>query len=183
MVVTYIDAGGSNDLCCVGFALCLLCCCLLCCCGISGCLLFSGLCDMFDGTVAQHVPRNDPEKKFGIQIDSLCDVVCFCVFPALLTYSMGAKSLLSQVCMAFFVTCGVIRLGYFNVQEEMRQEQTDEKRTSYQGLPVTTTALIFPAVVSLLTYLSVSAAQVLPVLRLLPARCTLQPTAVLRLAT
>ncbi len=131
------------------------------------CLLFSGLCDMFDGTVAQHVPRNDPEKKFGIQIDSLCDVVCFCVFPALLTYSMGAKSLLSQVCMAFFVTCGVIRLGYFNVQEEMRQEQTDEKRTSYQGLPVTTTALIFPAVVSLLTYLSVSAAQVLPVLLVL----------------
>ena len=131
------------------------------------CLLFSGLCDMFDGTVAQHIPRNGPEKKFGIQIDSLCDVVCFCVFPAYLTYSMGATDILSQICMAFFVTCGVIRLGFFNVQEELRQAQTDEKRTSYQGLPVTTTALIFPAVISLLTFLSVSPVRVLPVLLVL----------------
>ena len=49
------------------------------------CLLFSGLCDMFDGTVAQHTPRSEAEKKFGIQIDSLCDVICFCAFPALMS--------------------------------------------------------------------------------------------------
>ena len=128
------------------------------------CLLFSGLCDMFDGTVAQHTPRSDPEKKFGIQIDSLCDVICFCAFPALMSFTMGAQSVWALLSMTFFVTCGVIRLGYFNVQEDLRQQETSEKRTSYRGLPVTTTALIFPLAVVLLQYLPVRPEVALPIL-------------------
>ena len=128
------------------------------------CLLFSGLCDMFDGTVAQHTPRSDAEKKFGIQIDSLCDVICFCAFPALMSFTLGAQSVWALLAMAFFVTCGVIRLGYFNVQEEMRQQQTSEKRTSYRGLPVTTTALIFPFAVIVFRYISVPLEWALPLL-------------------
>ena len=46
------------------------------------CLAFSGLCDMFDGKVARtKANRTEDEKRFGIQIDSLCDVVCFGAFP------------------------------------------------------------------------------------------------------
>ena len=42
------------------------------------CLALSGLCDMFDGKIARTKKnRTEDEKKFGIQIDSLCDVVCF----------------------------------------------------------------------------------------------------------
>ena len=42
------------------------------------CLALSGLCDMFDGKIARTKKnRTDDEKNFGIQIDSLCDVVCF----------------------------------------------------------------------------------------------------------
>ena len=49
------------------------------------CLVISGICDMLDGRVARSKKdRTDDEKKFGIQIDSLCDLVCFCVFPAFL---------------------------------------------------------------------------------------------------
>ena len=41
------------------------------------CLALSGLCDMFDGKIARTKKnRTEDEKKFGIQIDSLCDVVC-----------------------------------------------------------------------------------------------------------
>ena len=41
-------------------------------------LTFSGLCDMFDGKIARtKKERTEDEKNFGIQIDSLCDVVCF----------------------------------------------------------------------------------------------------------
>ena len=51
------------------------------------CLMFSGLCDMFDGKVARSKKdRTDDEKAFGIQIDSLCDLFCFGAFPAFLTY-------------------------------------------------------------------------------------------------
>ena len=35
---------------------------------------------------------------------------------------------------------------YFNVVEEMRQQETTEKRKYYQGLPVTSASLIFPTV-------------------------------------
>ena len=42
------------------------------------CLAISGLCDMFDGKIARtKKDRTEDEKAFGIQIDSLCDVVCF----------------------------------------------------------------------------------------------------------
>ena len=43
-----------------------------------------------------------------------------------------------------FALCAVIRLAYFNVTEEERQNKEGEKkRTSYQGLPVTNIAIIF----------------------------------------
>lgn len=42
------------------------------------CLAISGLCDMFDGKIARTKKnRTEDEKRFGIQIDSLSDIVCF----------------------------------------------------------------------------------------------------------
>ena len=46
----------------------------------------------------------------------------------------------------------------------MRQQQTSEKRTSYRGLPVTTTALIFPFAVIVFRYISVPLEWALPLL-------------------
>ena len=45
---------------------------------------------------------------------------------------------------ALFVLGGVIRLGYFNVMEHERQQQTDENRKYYQGLPITSMSVIMP---------------------------------------
>ena len=56
------------------------------------CLALSGLCDMFEGKIARTKKnRTEDEKKFGIQIDSLCDMVCFGAFPILLAYSLGMR--------------------------------------------------------------------------------------------
>ena len=42
------------------------------------CLIMCGICDTFDGMVARSKKnRTDEEKRFGIQIDSLCDLVAF----------------------------------------------------------------------------------------------------------
>ncbi len=109
------------------------------------CLAFSGLCDMFDGKVARaKKDRTEEEKRFGIQIDSLCDVVSFGIFPALWSYCMGMKSALGIGILILYTTGGVIRLGYFNVMEEKRQQKTEEARTSYSGLPITSIAIILP---------------------------------------
>lgn len=109
-----------------------------------GCMLFSGLCDSFDGKVARTRKRTDEEKRFGIQIDSLCDVVCFGVFPAVLGYSIGMDSPLQIAVLAAYVLAGVIRLAYFNVTEETRQSQTGGVRENYVGVPITTAALVVP---------------------------------------
>lgn len=107
-------------------------------------IMVSSVCDMFDGAVARKVKRNEEEKRFGIQIDSLCDLICFGVFPAMIGWGLGIRNWIGIVAMIFFVLCGVIRLGYFNVQEEIRQQQTTEKRDYYQGLPITTSGALAP---------------------------------------
>ena len=109
------------------------------------CLAFSGLCDMFDGKVARmKKDRTEDEKRFGIQIDSLCDVVCFGAFPMILCYSIGMRGPAGISILVFYLIAGVIRLAFFNVMEERRQDETDEARKYYQGLPITSIAIILP---------------------------------------
>lgn len=107
------------------------------------CLAFSGLCDMFDGKIARTKKnRTDDEKAFGIQIDSLCDIVCFGIFPIILGYQLGMCKIYSLMILAFYGVAGVIRLAYFNVMEEKRQSETSENRKYYQGLPITSMSVI-----------------------------------------
>lgn len=109
------------------------------------CLAFSGLCDMFDGKIARTKKnRTDDEKAFGIQIDSLCDIVCFGIFPIILGYQLGMCKIYSLMILAFYGVAGVIRLAYFNVMKEKRQSETSENRKYYQGLPITSMSVIMP---------------------------------------
>ena len=109
------------------------------------CLAFSGFCDMFDGVVARSKKnRTADEKNFGIQLDSLCDVVCFGVVPAVYLYFSGVDSPFGVAVLIFYVLCAVIRLAFFNVLEIKRQMTEDGCAKGYRGLPVTSAAIIFP---------------------------------------
>lgn len=56
------------------------------------CLMIAGVCDMFDGTIAStKKDRTKDEKSFGIQIDSLSDLICFGVLPSVWVMSMSDK--------------------------------------------------------------------------------------------
>lgn len=122
------------------------------------CLMFSGFCDMFDGKVARTMKnRTEQMKSFGIQLDSLADVICFGVFPALINYKLSVIPVLEKdvltwqrglafVTSTIYVICAIIRLAYFNVMEEERQKSSTDSRKYYQGLPVTSIAIILPAV-------------------------------------
>jgi len=110
------------------------------------CLLVCGLCDMFDGTIARTCKKRSNEAKiFGGQIDSLCDVVCFGVLPAVIGFSIAPRDFVTYICGAFFVLAAVIRLAYFNVQE-ITKDENEGKREYYLGMPVTSAALLMPAV-------------------------------------
>lgn len=130
-------------------------------------LLFCGFCDAFDGTVARlKKNRSEDECAFGVQIDSLSDLVAFGVLPACIGESMLWQipefncvprlrtgdwkdfviPFLYFLVMMLYVLVAMIRLAYFNVQEAKRQKEEGGKRKSYTGLPVTSAALIFPFV-------------------------------------
>lgn len=108
-------------------------------------LAFSGLCDMFDGKIARTKKnRTDDEKAFGIQIDSLCDIVCFGVLPIVICYRLGMDRIYGMMILALYGLAGLIRLGYFNVMEAKRQAQEEGARKYYQGLPITSMAIALP---------------------------------------
>ena len=125
------------------------------------CLLFCGMCDMMDGAIARTCKRTPPSMCFGMQIDSLCDMVCFGVFPSVISFVLGPANGFTVACAMLYTLAAVIRLSYFNVQEIMK-EPAAEKRTHYTGLPVTTSALIMP-LIALLCALPKASAYVYPV--------------------
>lgn len=149
------------------------------------CLLLSGICDMFDGRIARTRKKsNRQEKSFGIQLDSLSDIVCFGVLPCTIGVAMTTQTglrirIFMWISGCLLVLCALIRLAYFNVTEEERQLSTTERRTSYLGLPVTSSALIFPLAL-VLTYLLPApfGSYIYPLTALLTAICFISPFSV-----
>ena len=107
------------------------------------CFMGAGICDLFDGTIARMCKRTEEEKNFGIQLDSLVDVVSFIVLPVVLVIKICGVKWYSVIACALYVLFGVCRLAYFNVCQE-ENEDKDSPIKYYTGLPVTYAAMIFP---------------------------------------
>ncbi|MFA9467017.1 MAG: phosphatidylcholine/phosphatidylserine synthase [Velocimicrobium sp.] len=119
------------------------------------CLALSGLGDMFDGKIARTKKnRTDDEKLFGVQIDSLCDVICFGVFPAMICYILGLRGIFGGIVITYYCVCAVIRLGFFNVLETNRQRVEDGANKYYHGLPITSITIILPIIFLLNFFIS-----------------------------
>lgn len=125
-------------------------------------LLLCGFFDAFDGMVARTKKgRTEDEKNFGIQLDSLCDVIAFGVFPSMLCYHMGVDGTLGIVLICFYCMCAVIRLAFFNVLEATRQKTQGGINKYYRGLPVTSSAIIMPIIYVITRMTSAATANVL----------------------
>ncbi len=110
------------------------------------CLMIAGLCDMFDGAVASTKDRNRFEKHFGIEIDSMCDLISFGVLPGVFVFMITGMSRVAGYLSAFYVLCALIRLAYYNVQELERQKTSGGCRECFLGVPVTTIAMLLPLI-------------------------------------
>ena len=100
---------------------------------------------MFDGTVARKCKRNEEEKEFGIQLDSLVDTICFIVLPITILCFTNYSLYFVPVYILYAV-CGIARLAYFNIKAP-----SSRVVSYYEGLPVTYSALLF-SVIYLLFY-------------------------------
>jgi CDP-diacylglycerol--serine O-phosphatidyltransferase len=99
--------------------------------------------DMLDGKVARLTKTT---TQFGVEFDSLADVVSFCVAPAFMLYTLALSQLGRAAWLGafLFVICGALRLARFNVYSGA----TD--RRYFVGLPTPAAAGIVAAVVLLL---------------------------------
>jgi CDP-diacylglycerol--serine O-phosphatidyltransferase len=86
--------------------------------------------DMADGRVAR---LTRTQSEFGVQIDSLSDLVTFGVAPAVIVHQWALREfgLLGAVAAFAFVACGAIRLARFNILARRGGSSTD-----FIGLPI-----------------------------------------------
>ncbi|MDF2946120.1 MAG: CDP-diacylglycerol--serine O-phosphatidyltransferase [Bacillales bacterium] len=68
--------------------------------------------DLFDGKVARKLKVN---SEFGVELDSLADVVSFGVAPALLFHTLAHPSWLTSLAFVIYPTMGALRLAKFSV--------------------------------------------------------------------
>jgi CDP-diacylglycerol---serine O-phosphatidyltransferase len=94
----------------------------------------AALCDGLDGLVAR---ASHTASRFGVEYDSLSDVVAFGVAPASLAYMWALRPLgnVGLIDAGLFVVCGALRLARFNVQTQIGHQHF------FVGLPITGAAI------------------------------------------
>ncbi len=98
-------------------------------------LIFSLFFDMLDGRVAR---LTKTQSAFGLQIDSLADVVCFAAAPALLVFKWSLYQRPTAGLIVSFIFCGAgaVRLARFNVLSMNESGKPTKPGKYILGLPV-----------------------------------------------
>ncbi|MBY0371316.1 CDP-diacylglycerol--serine O-phosphatidyltransferase [bacterium] len=93
-------------------------------------IMAAGICDTLDGRVAR---MTKTQTRFGMEYDSIADVVSFGMAPALLGYLWGLKDYgRAGVAVCFlYAACGALRLARFNTLAA----SADQPRSYFVGLP------------------------------------------------
>ncbi len=114
-------------------------------------LLLSSVCDLFDGRIARANPsRTEKDKLYGIQLDSICDVISFGVTPAFIAYNLGFQKVIDLVIYLFFIACGAIRLSYFNT---LALATPGKAVKTFRGLPIPASSFTLPFLMMLMTFI------------------------------
>lgn len=104
---------------------------------------FAALFDLLDGRVAR---MTNATSEFGLELDSIADVISFGVAPAVLAFAWGYGQMpeLHNVGWAasfLFVICGALRLARFNVQARRPHSNLPPKnpkidKKAFVGMPI-----------------------------------------------
>ncbi len=103
-------------------------------------ILIASIFDVLDGWVAR---ITHTATRFGIEMDSLADVISFGVAPGVLVYTWTLSSFgkVGWLGSFFLVACAALRLARFNVQ----MGSTEKKH--FTGLPTPASALVIATTV------------------------------------
>jgi len=110
----------------------------------AGAILLAAIFDVLDGRVAR---MTNGTSEFGVQYDSLCDLVSFGLAPAIMMfqYSLNSLGRIGWIICFIFLACGALRLARFNVQSAIGQDDGD-----FTGLPIPMAAGVIACFMSLM---------------------------------
>jgi CDP-diacylglycerol--serine O-phosphatidyltransferase len=113
-------------------------------------IVFAMFFDILDGRVAR---ATKTQSAFGLQIDSLADVISFGVAPAMLVYQWTLHRLdgdavpLGLIGSFVFIACGAVRLARFNVLSMGEQGKPTKPGKYIVGLPIPGAAGILVSII------------------------------------
>jgi CDP-diacylglycerol--serine O-phosphatidyltransferase len=112
-------------------------------------ILVGGIFDLLDGKIAR---ATNTTSRFGIEYDSLADLVTFGIAPSLMMILWVLKPLgrLGWVAGFLFMICGALRLARFNTKAG-----TQESSNSFEGLPIPVAAGMTAVTVLLFSRLNI----------------------------
>ena len=114
-------------------------------------LFMACICDLFDGRIARaKKDRTDHQKFYGIQLDSLCDLISFGVAPCYVLFSMGFNGVIDVILYLLFIACGAIRLAYFNT---LANDNIGKQMKFYKGIPIPVSVFFTTLCVLLSTFI------------------------------
>jgi CDP-diacylglycerol--serine O-phosphatidyltransferase len=99
--------------------------------------------DIFDGLDGWVARITNTATKFGIELDSLSDLIAFGIAPAVLIYSWGLSSFgrVGWGAAFLYVICGALRLARYNVQMGSAESK------SFTGMPIPAAATVVASMV------------------------------------
>jgi CDP-diacylglycerol--serine O-phosphatidyltransferase len=105
-------------------------------------IVLAGFFDLMDGMMARLTGADSP---FGVQLDSLSDVVSFGVAPSFLVYAyaLDASGPLGMIVSALPALCGSVRLARYNVNKD----KSDDGKEGFEGLPIPGQAIAIVALI------------------------------------
>jgi CDP-diacylglycerol--serine O-phosphatidyltransferase len=108
-------------------------------------IFLAGVLDGLDGRVAR-LTRST--SQFGVEFDSLSDLIAFGVAPALLAFqwALAPFGRLGWLAAFMFVVCGALRLARFNVQKSV------EDVSYFKGLPIPAAACFIASLVLFVSF-------------------------------
>lgn len=105
-----------------------------------GCIVVAAVLDGLDGRVARLLQSS---SRFGAELDSLADFVCFGVVPGIILYQWGLGELnnLGWIATLVFAMCAALRLARFNVMLD-DPHHPDYAGNFFVGVPAPAAALV-----------------------------------------
>jgi len=133
--------------------------------GAGGLVAISALADTFDGRFARRFRRNEAERAFGVQLDSLSDSAALGIAPPVccaLLLPAASATWLWWIAGFVYSACAITRLGFYNLSHD--------EVAGFIGLPVPVAALLLstslllgpPGAVSLIAILAAGPLMIAP---------------------